>query len=181
MLNGRCVLQDWVIQLTMMQQTVLLTAIRGPDGVPKYNPVKLLWRWYRRCVLLSVMDGRVIIDPVRQLGGSFTGPSVMGEDCSMEEPADGSPIWAIAMNKIVDTYLREIDGLPHHCHMHLMHAVEILGYKHPDAKIRKWWNTVYLRFTKDMHLQPETEADLDERLGDTRDGWQKHADPATRS
>ena len=31
------VLQDWVSDLPMMQQTVLLTAVRGPDGLPKYH------------------------------------------------------------------------------------------------------------------------------------------------
>lgn len=31
----------------------------------------------------------------------------------------------------------------------------------------------------DMHLWPETEAQLDERLGDSRSGWLKRADPAT--
>src|SRR5262245_28467293 len=49
----RAVLQDWVQERPFMQQTVLLTAIRGPDGIAKYSSVKLLLRWYRRCVLLS--------------------------------------------------------------------------------------------------------------------------------
>ena len=44
------VLQPWVSGLTFMQQTVLLTAIRGPDGVPKYGPTKMLLRWFRRCI-----------------------------------------------------------------------------------------------------------------------------------
>jgi len=43
-----------------MQQSVLLTAVRGPDGLPKYHSSKYLLRWYRRCILLSAMDGRVL-------------------------------------------------------------------------------------------------------------------------
>jgi len=38
------VLQPWVEKLPMMQQTVLMTAIRGPDGLPKYGNVKYLLR-----------------------------------------------------------------------------------------------------------------------------------------
>lgn len=32
---SKSVIQEWVQDLTMMQQTVLLTAIRGPDGMPE--------------------------------------------------------------------------------------------------------------------------------------------------
>lgn len=164
------VLQDWVTGIPRMQQTVLLTAIRGPDGVQKYGPVKMLLRWYRRCILISAIDARVIDNPVDTNGGSFTGPSVT---CVQFEP------WRPKMNQLVDEYLRLLDGLPHHFHMHFTHGVEILGYKHPSNQIREFWHTVYLRFVKDAHMQPETREALDERLGDSRSGWLKHADKAT--
>lgn len=168
----RPVLQDWVMRIPMMQQTVLLTAIRGPDGMPKYGPVKMLMRWYRRCVLLSAIDGKVLSDPYSRNGGSFTGPSF---DVNEDWPL----LWEPAMNKIVDQYLQGLDAVPHHFHMHFMHAVEILGYKYPFVDTRRWWSQVYLRFVNDMHLHPETEEELDKRLGDTREGWLERADPAT--
>ena len=155
----------------MMQQTVLLTAVRGPDGIAKYAGIKMLLRWYRRCVLLSAMDGKVLDKPWTNNGGSFTGPSFP------DEPLHG--FWEAEMGRIVDTYLREVDAMPHHFHLHLMHAVEILGYKHPDERIRSWWLKVYNRLANDAHLHPETEVELDERLGDTREGWLRRADPAT--
>lgn len=177
----RPVLQEWVMQIPMMQQTVLLTAIRGPDGLPKYGAVKMLMRWYRRCVLLSAMDGAVLPNPYEENGGSFTGPSV--ERRSVRDypcmPGTEEMDWRPLMTKHVDEYLRTVDAIPHHFHLHLMHAVEIVGYKHPDPTIRSWWNGVYLRFVNDMHLHPETEAELDKRLGDTREGWLERADPAT--
>lgn len=154
----------------MMQQTVLLTAIRGPDGLPKYGPVKMILRWYRRCVLLSAMDGKVLESPWDENGGSFTGPSISRH---------AFDIWEPAMNDIVDEYLRTLDGLPHHFQMHFMHAVEILGYKHPDRRISDWWLSVYKRLVNDLHLHPETVTELDERLGDSRSGWLKRADHAT--
>lgn len=166
----KSVTQEWTHGLPMMQQTVLLTAVRGPDGLPKYAGVKMLLRWYRRCLLLSALDGKVLTDPWDDNGGSFTGPSLAHKlDADWEEP----------MNGIVADYLRSLDAIPHHFQLHLLHAIEIVGYKHPDSRTRAWWHGVYLRLVNDMHLHPETQEELDERLGDTRDGWLKRADPAT--
>lgn len=166
------VLQEWVSGISMMQQTVLLTAIRGPDGLPKYGGVKMLLRWYRRCVLLSAMDGRVLPDPCEPNGGSFTGPSI-ARNCP--------ECWELEMDAHVGTYLKEVDAIPHHFQMHLIHAVEIVGYKHPDGRISNWWRHVYLRLVNALHLRPETEEEMDARLGDSREGWLARNDPATVS
>lgn len=165
----KSVIQEWTSSLPMMQQTVLLTAIRGPDGLPKYGSVKMLLRWFRRCVLLSAMDGRALLNPCEVNGGSFTGPSV-------NPPHEA---WEFGMNSHVDVYLRELDAIPHHFQMHFMHGAEILGYKHPDERARAWWNTLYKRLVNDMHVHPETESEMDERLGDSRSGWLRRADTAT--
>lgn len=168
------VLQPWVASLTFMQQTVLLTAVRGPDGSPKYGPTKMLLRWYRRCILLSSLDGGVVLaDPFDPNGGSFMGPSVL------MRAADADYDWQWYLDEIVSQYLRELDALPHHFQLHLLHAAEIVGYKHPDEAIRAWWANVYLRLVHDMHLWPETEEQLDHRLGDNRDQWLSRNDPAT--
>lgn len=163
------VVQEWIYSVPMMQQTVLLTAIRGPDGLPKYGSVKMILRWYRRCVLLSALDGKVLVNPYDNSGGSFTGPSL------------SAPIekWEGGMNTHVDAYLRELDSIPHHFQMHFMHAAEILGYKHPDNRVRAWWNSVYLRLVNDMHVHAETEIEMDGRLGDNRTGWLARSDHAT--
>lgn len=182
------VLQDWVVELPMMQQSVLMAAVRGPDGVTKYHPSKYMLRWYRRCVLLSAMDGRVLEDPVELNGGSFTGPSVASSDdgcCAYSALGLSDPpqrrTWSQALDDLVSEYLRSLDELPHHFQLHFMHAVEILGYKHPDPAVRRWWLLVYQRLVLDMHLTPETESALDYRLGDSRAQWLDVADPATRT
>ena len=46
---SKCVLQPWVLNLTYMQQSVLITSVRGPDGIRKDHVAKLLLRWLRRC------------------------------------------------------------------------------------------------------------------------------------
>ena len=154
----------------MMQQTVLLTAIRGPDGIGKYGATKMLLRWFRRCVLLSAMDGKELISPMDPAGGSFTGPSVTVE---------GETHWTVLMDRHVSDYLKQQDELPFHFQMHFMHAIEILGYQHPNKIVRAWWNGVYIRLVNALHLHPETREEMNERLGDTRAGWLKRADPAT--
>lgn len=171
------VMQDWTHEISMMQQTVLMTALRGPDGVPKYNPPKLLLRWFRRCVLKSAMDGRVLDTPYEINGGSFTGPSV-----PQPTVADYTPDWWVgAMEVHVNEYVAALDAIPHHFQMHFLHAVEILGYKHPEVVTRSFWYTLYLRLVNDLHLQPETEEQLDFRLGDSREQWLKTVDQAVVS
>lgn len=211
------VVQPWVSTLPLMQQTVLLTAIRGPDGSPKYGSTKMLVRWFRRCVLLGSFERAAFKTPYELGGGSFTGPSVSrhrlqevlfgraneamretlveGQNAwdsaaykRLQEASDAEVIaefdstdgdWRPFVDRVVDEYLRELDALPHHFQLHLMHAAEILGYKHPEERTRAWWFKTYERLVHDMHLWPETEAQLDERLGDSRDGWLARNDAAT--
>lgn len=168
------VTQEWVHGLSYMQQTVLLTAVRGPDGLPKYAGVKFLLRWYRRCILVSSLDGGVLDTPYDPRGGSFMGPS--GEQ---RVGPTGLVPWHAFMDEILGDYLRELDGVPHHFQLHLLHSFEIVGYKHPDLQIRTWFSRAYERLVHDMHLWPETEAQLDARLNDTRSGWLARADQAT--
>jgi len=171
--TGRPVVQAWVEELTFMQQTVLLTAVRGPDGVTKYHPVKNLLRWYRRCLLISAMDGAVLTTPGEAGGGSFTGPSYTGNENLVATWED------IMHSEVISEVLRKVDELPHHFYMHLVHAIEIMGYKHSDDRIRSFWLSVYLRFCKDMHVNPETVEQMDHRLGDSREQWLQSNDPAT--
>lgn len=182
------VVQPWVSLLSMMQQTVLLEMSRGPDGLVKYHPAKYIMRWLRRCILVSAMDKKVFYTPYDRGGGSFTGPSfeLTKEEEELSDDPTGNPPnffdWRMRMDQLVARYLQELDGVPHHFHMHLMHAAEILGYKHPDIFIRTWWkDMVYIRLVHDAHLWPETEEQLDRRLGDSREQWLERADPATQA
>src|SRR3954464_4489895 len=127
-----------------MQQSVLLTAVRGPDGIRKKHPVKVLCRWLRRSFLISAFERTYLWDPYAPGGGSFTGP------CRTEEVAD--------LEHALELYLESVDEIPHHFQLHLMHAAEILGYKHVHRATRDWWSRFYLKIVQDAHLIPETEA-----------------------
>lgn len=145
-----------------MQQSVLISAIRGPDGVIKNHPSKMLCRWFRRCVVISAFDKKTLDNPYDLGGGSYTGPSI-------ESPQDG--IWEVGMDMRVKEYLDSQDSLPLHFHLHLLHGAEIVGYKHSTPRIRCWWNDTYLRIAHDMHLSIETKEQLDGRLNDDKSKW----------
>lgn len=153
MKHNSTVLQSWTTNLTFMQQSVLITATRGPDTLHKNHVAKLLLRWLRRCYLYSAFDRCILSDPRDSRGGSFTGPV------------------NIPLEEAVDLYLKSVDEIPHHFHLHLMHAAEILGYKHPNSTIAAFWKNFYVRIVKDAHLNPETKKQMDERLADNEDTW----------
>jgi hypothetical protein len=160
----RSVLQDWVMELPFMQQSVLIAAMRGPDGVEKMHRSKMLCRWLRRCIVISAFDKKALDNPNDPRGGSYTGPSCPVSNSSFNE-------WEIPMNDVVKNYLDSIDSLPHHFHLHFLHAVEIIGYKHSNERIRTWWRMTYVRMAHDMHLNIEPEEHLDDRLNDNETDW----------
>ena len=167
------VTQEWTHSLPLMQQTVLMTAIRGPDGIGKYHPAKFMLRWFRRCVLLNSLSGTVFETPYAFGGGSFTGPSY--------EPTTLVHDWREPMDKVFSEYLAALDELPHHFQLHFMHAAEIVGYKHRAPKIGVWWRMVYFELVRDMHLSPETEVEMDFRLGDSEANWRASNHIATHA
>ncbi len=58
-----------------------------------------------------------------------------------------------------------------------MHGAEIIGYKHPHPLLKKRWQHFYLHAVDDMHLSPETEVEMDERLNDwNQEFWPKEND-----
>ena len=158
--NNESVLQAWVHALPYMQQSVLITACRGPDGLPKNHISKVLIRWMRRCYMKTAFTGLAFVDPYQPGGGSFTGP------CTIHEDHGG-------INAALDAYLAHVDETPHHFHMHFMHAAEILGYKHNITWIRNWWREAYFRIANDAHLVPEDRRAMERRLGDNEQCWRE--------
>jgi hypothetical protein len=146
-----CVFQDWLFGLTMQQQSVLVLACRGPDGIAKFNPCKQIVARYRATVLKAAYLGR----PMRvDEGDDTTFMTLIGFSDSGQ--------WAAIVREFFD----HVDSLPHHYYLHLAHGAQIAGYKHPEHIFRQRWREFYFRCCDDMHMHPETEADLDARLSD---------------
>jgi hypothetical protein len=172
----RPVTQEWTHGLTLMQQSVLLSAIRGCDGLPKRHKSKALVKWYRRCVLLSAFDGRALPTPYDEGGGSFAGPIVKIPTGTSDTVRD--QIAEQVLSEVANDFIDSRDELPAHYQVHMMHAIEILGFKHPVNAIRQYWHRLYVRMVEAYHLWPETEAQLDARLGDNLEGWMARSDPS---
>lgn len=65
---------------------------------------------------------------------------------------------------------REIEFCSVHYATHLLYALEIIGYKHPDKQISANANCYYAYFVSEIfHLNPETSIQLDKRLEDRVD------------
>lgn len=59
-----------------------------------------------------------------------------------------------------------MDQYPVHWLLHFIQAAEIIGYKCPDQNVRNYWKYFYITAVKAMHLNPESEFQLDMRLSD---------------
>ncbi|QFT81193.1 hypothetical protein FIU89_11285 [Roseovarius sp. THAF27] len=172
--------QPWVLNIPIMQQSVLFAAVRAPDGIRKNHPVKVLLRWYRRCVLLSAFDQRALTDPFEPGGGSFTGPFTVTHARSaglwLGDIGDFNG-WTEECSRIFDqmrlVYLEHVDELPHHFQLHFMHGAQIIGVHHSDDKIADWWRHFYHMIVNDAHLHPETDDEMNMRLSDDREEWKR--------
>lgn len=156
-MSAPLVFQDWMLSLTMQQQSVLILALRGPDGIGKFHPMKEVVTRYRASVLKAAYLGRAMrVDE----GDATTFMTLLrfSEDAYWEE--------------LCKLYFAHVDELPHHYHLHLMHGAEIIGYKHTDELFRWRWQTFYDRCCEDMHVTSETRSEMDLRLSDWhREHW----------
>ena len=186
------VLQNWVMELPFMQQSVLLSAIRGPD-TSSGESIAPLVQWLRRCVLISSLDQEVLVNPHDKRGGKFTGPSyslallydqryhdhymaMIGKnEIPMSQPEfivkhskEIQDEWPKVMMELWDARRRQLDYHTHHYVGHFRDAAQVLGYKHADPIIRSYWAYVYATFCGDTNMTPETVEEMDQRLDDFR-------------
>ncbi len=134
------IIHPWAMKLGLRHQGVLLSAIRGPDGLHKNDPIKILHRYYRGILLISHSG-----DPKK--AASFM--MAMDED---------------QFEHIMADVLRSIDHYNIHYLLHFAHACEIAGYKAGPENYGPLWLQFYKRLVKKLHLNPETEQELDSRL-----------------
>jgi hypothetical protein len=147
---------EWCRKLPLQQQSVLFLAGRGPDGIAKFHPCKAVHVAYRGTIFIAAKYGR---------------PLEWGEKAdtfmSLDKFADND-LWREALT----SFFENAGEVSFHYFTHLMHGAQICGYKHPDERFRDRWHEFYIRCVLDMHLSPESEAEMDKRLGDWgREYW----------
>lgn len=144
---GQSVLQDWVMELPLREQGTLLTAVRGCDDEPKQwtatgfadSPGRRLTAFIRWC-FLNPADVREVDIP-----GAFF-------QSSPPHPFKPS----------------EFGHLPLHWNTHVMHALEVIGYRHPSPAIAGAASDLYAAMVHGLHLNVETCPQMIERLSEDR-------------
>lgn len=155
------VVQDWVTDLPLRQQGVLLLALRGPDGARKESPSKPIIRSMRALALNSGRLG-VPMEP----GETFKGDAFMRNDLNYDNAA-----W----DEASDAFFASIDELPLHFYQHFIHAAAVIGFNYPVPAVRQNWLNFYHRAADKLHFNPETAEQFAYRL---RDGVRLKEDAA---
>lgn len=127
----KSILQDWVMQLGLRQQGVLISAVRGCDGIQKDDPAKALVRALR-CDILNAHCG----DPAKA--------------ASFIEKVDGAEL-----KRRMDTVTSSFDHYPVHFIQHLMAAAQVIGYYHMGRNGYAW-RCFYKMMCHKLHVTPES-------------------------
>ena len=139
------VLQDWVMKLPLREQGTLLTVVRGCDLTPKNpldSPERKIVGQLRNAFMVPADQREVGIEP-----GSFF--------------VHGIPTPKTFKASAFGHY-------PQHWVAHVMHAIEVLGYRHPNKGVQMVWRGIYLKFCHDLHVNPETFEQFKKRLSEDR-------------
>lgn len=144
----KSVLQDWVMELPLRYQGTLLTAVRGCDNEPKqwtktgvvYSPGRRLTAYIRWCFMNPADEREIDVEE-----GAF----FMSTPPDPLKPSD-------------------FGHLPQHWYAHVMHALEIIGRCHPNREVMVTSYEMYRKFVRALHLNPETDVQLYERLTEDR-------------
>ncbi|MDE2104529.1 MAG: hypothetical protein KGL39_45255 [Patescibacteria group bacterium] len=142
------VLQAWVMELPLRYQGTLLAAVRGCDDEPKvwtsqgvaYSPGRRLTAFIRWCFMIPADPREVDVEE-----GAF----MMSTPPPRFTPS-------------------EFGHLPLHWYSHVMHALEVIAYKHPNESTRERADRMYSKMTRALHLVGESADDLEERMSEDR-------------
>lgn len=141
------VLQDWVTELPLREQGTLLTAVRGCDDEPKQwtatgfaeSPGRRLTAFIRWC-FMNPADPREV-----DIAGAFF---------QSTPPSPFRP--------------SEFGHLPQHWYAHAMHALEVIGYRHPNGPTQLQARTLYYGMVSNLHLVVEDKLQMITRLSEDR-------------
>lgn len=135
------VLQSWVMELSLREQGSILAGVRGCDTAPK-NPEaneRQLVAYLRWATLVPADQREVNIE------GAFM--------------QDHPPrIWRAS----------DFGHYPQHWYAHLMHAFEVVAYRHPRRFEAERCSFIYHKFVTNLHLNPESREAFIERMTEDR-------------
>jgi hypothetical protein len=144
----KSVLQNWVMELPLREQGTLLTAVRGCDDEPKEwtsvgvadSPGRRITAYVRWC-FMNPADVREVDHEV----GAFF---------QSQPPTQFKP--------------SEFGHLPQHWYSHIMHALEVIAYRHPSPNVKNTAYMLYANMVHSLHLNVELREQFIERLSEDR-------------
>lgn len=139
------ILQKWVTRIGLRHQGVLLTGLRGCDGAIKEDATKPILREMRGLILVPFDPRELQFDK-----GFMTGYPSETAIAGFEQ------------------LCKSLDHYPTHFLFHFIHAVEIIGYHHPEEGVRKVYWMRYIKLCKRLHMHGESKEECDARLTEDR-------------
>jgi hypothetical protein len=131
------------MELPLREQGTLLTVVRGCDLTPK---------------LPLDSNARRLVSCLRY---TFLNPAD-------EREVDSEPGTFMSRKLPPSFKTSEFGHLPWHWLSHVMHAVEVIGYRHPDHTIRTTYHALYNRMAHSFHLNPESFEQFAARMSEDR-------------
>jgi len=139
----RSVLQDWVMELPLREQGTLLTCVRGCDLTTKW-PLDST----ERKLVAFLRWGFMVPCDEREVD------SELGCFFSSRPPVN----WKAS----------ELGHYPLHWVSHIIHASEVLGYRHPVLETRMMFLAIYKKIVKSLHLSVESMHHFELRMSEDR-------------
>jgi len=136
------------MRLPLREQGTLLTAVRGCDDEAKQwtrigvadSPGRRITAYVRWC-FMNPADSREVD---YEIGAFF----------QSQPPAQFKP--------------SEFGHLPQHWYSHIMHALEVIGFRHPDMLVRSTAYRLYAEMVYSLHLNVESREQFIQRLSEDR-------------
>jgi hypothetical protein len=137
------VLRSWVQALPLREQGTLIVATRGCDSAPKFP----------------------LDSPERRMTAAIRFAVCIPADL---REVDAEPGAFMTAHIPVDVKLAMFEHYPQHWVGHIIHACQVLGYRHPVELQAAAWRMLYERFVRSLHLNPETHEQMVKRLSEDR-------------
>lgn len=138
------VLREWVMALPLREQGALIVATRGCDLAPKFP----------------------LDSPERRMTAAIRYAVCVPADV---REVDAAPGCFMLSTPPMDVKIAMFEHYPLHWCLHIVHACQIIGYRHPDQTgVGASWRELYTRFVFAMHLHTESPIEMYERLSEDR-------------
>lgn len=137
------VLRPWVMALPLREQGTLIVALRGCDSAPKFP----------------------LDSPERRMTAALRWAVCIPAD---EREVDSEPGCFMLSTPPMDAKLSMFEHYPQHWVGHVIHACEVLGYRHPEDEQGSDWLALYRRFVYSLHMRAESKEDMIARLSEDR-------------